>query len=266
MTYSEPTTNSCSWSTNTSMPGARLLPLVEFYGSLGLPTFPIHSGPRVPPRGSHGHLEATTDPDEFRYLLTRFSPYSTVGLAARMGDELVGGGYAVTLDLDVKNGKDGPATLRHRELPVSDTLTADTRSGGFHHLYASPVPLRTHNNLLSGVDVKGAGGWIAVAPTPGYHWRVDSDGPTRELIQPAMRWLLMACDRARPTNRAHDTGARRELVVCWAHNDTNPSLQITTLADGRKLYHCFGGCTYDQIVASDPELIELTELYTGEGQ
>src|SRR5581483_5177459 len=96
---------------STSSPGLHLLPIVEHYAQLGIATFPIHPGPKVPPAGSHGHKEATKDPDEFRFLLSRFRPHQTVGLAARMGDALAGGGYAVCLDVDEKNGKSGTASL-----------------------------------------------------------------------------------------------------------------------------------------------------------
>jgi len=38
------------------------------------------------------------------------------------------------------------------------------------------------------------------------------------------------------------------LATCPAHNDTNPSLAITELPDGRVLLNCWSGCTAKEVV------------------
>lgn len=246
----------------------RWLPLLEIaklYGELGIHTFPIHEGPKVPPAGSHGHKEATTDPAEFRKLLRRFLPHHQVGIAARMGDPLPDGRYSVCLDIDEKNGKSGSATLQRFGLLIPETLTAITRSLGRHYLLGSEVPLRSTAGLLSGVDVVAASRsprWIVVQPTPGYRWLAE-DGPQLHLIAMAPEWLLEITERAgrEKQPKSLPDGSTRTLVPCWAHQDTNPSLQIVTLPDGRRLYHCFAGCSFEDIAAADPELIELTEVF-----
>lgn len=240
-------------------------PLVEvskLYAELGIATFPIHSGAKVPPRGSHGHHDATLDPGEFRKLLERFEPWHQVGLAARMGDQLAEnpggllpwGGYAVCLDVDEKNGKSGSATLARCGLELPATLTAETRSGGRHHIYAWLKPLRSTSGLIhadSGLDVKGAGGWIAVFPTSGYRWL---DEPDRARIAVAPEWMVNYAGEAKQRRpKPLPDGSTRQLVPCWAHQDANPSLQITTLPDGQYLFHCFAGCSYEDILRHAPE-------------
>lgn len=39
------------------------------------------------------------------------------------------------------------------------------------------------------------------------------------------------------------------MVQCPAHDDHDPSLHIT-VGHTQNLYHCFAGCTYDQIAAA----------------
>src|ERR1700746_2664161 len=36
-------------------------------------------------------------------------------------------------------------------------------------------------------------------------------------------------------------------ALCPAHNDTNPSLSISKGADGKILFHCHAGCSFDKI-------------------
>jgi hypothetical protein len=72
-------------------------------------------------------------------------------------------GYYV-IDIDPRNNPD----LGKREVPVGPK--AQTLHGGYHHFCKSSSPLRTKRGILPGVDFKGDGGYVVVAPTPGYTW------------------------------------------------------------------------------------------------
>jgi DNA primase len=37
------------------------------------------------------------------------------------------------------------------------------------------------------------------------------------------------------------------LVLCPAHNDHNPSLSIKVTSDGKILWHCFAGCSQQEV-------------------
>ena len=66
----------------------------------------------------------------------------------------------VVLDLDLKNGKDGGKSLAAAGIELRETLRQKTPTGGEHHFYRVPYPVRNAVALLSGVDVKTAGGYV----------------------------------------------------------------------------------------------------------
>ena len=48
--------------------------------------------------------------------------------------------------------------------------------------------------------------------------------------------------------RVVDRGYSQFFACCPAHDDTNPSLSIKVLDDGRVLIHCFAGCAIDEVL------------------
>jgi putative DNA primase/helicase len=54
------------------------------------------------------------------------------------------------------------------------------------------------------------------------------------------------------------------MASCPAHTDNNPSLSITIADNGRKLFHCFAGCTHDEILAALGEQMHNTTQSTSE--
>ena len=46
------------------------------------------------------------------------------------------------------------------------------------------------------------------------------------------------------------TGGNRYVACCSAHDDSNPSLAVRELDDGRILLHCFAGCGVEEILNS----------------
>jgi hypothetical protein len=66
-------------------------------------------------------------------------------------------------------------------------------------------------------------------------------------------------ERLRATDIAEALGGKRASGGNFAcrcpgplhkQGDRNPSLSVKDGADGRLLFHCFSGCTYDEIVAA----------------
>jgi hypothetical protein len=109
-----------------------------------------------------------------------------------------GGIWAV--DVEVRDGEDGRETIlelerEHGLLP--DTVEAITGSGGTHLIYAYPdrdwyVPNGV--KVLPGVDVRGEGGYIVIAPSihksgRRYSWDVDRH-PDDVQLAGAPEWLL----------------------------------------------------------------------------
>lgn len=217
------------------------------YADMGIATFPIIDGPKVPPKGSHGHLEATTDLGAFLKLLDRANGQH-VGLAARMGDRIEGG-YLVCLDVDEKNGKSGSRTLKSRRFNPPMTLTAATRSGGRHYVYTAPYPVRTQPNWLggnSGLDIKGTGGWITVEPTTGYEW---DDCLCLESIAAAPDWLLQRSLKGSKKKYERKDVLHSESVPCPVHDDDR-SLWVVKYKDGTHFFRCFAGCNDHKVGAA----------------
>lgn len=59
--------------------------------------------------------------------------------------------------------------------------------------------------------------------------------------------------------RVVDRGYGQFFACCPAHDDTNPSLSIKALDNGRVLLHCFAGCAIDQVLSA--LRLELSDLY-----
>ena len=55
------------------------------------------------------------------------------------------------------------------------------------------------------------------------------------------------------------TGDGKWLACCPAHDDSDPSMSIREMADGRILIHCFAGCTPAEIMASVG--LSMTDLF-----
>lgn len=109
------------------------------------------------------------------------------------------------LDIDVKNGKDGRATLAELErihTPLSPGPVVRTLSGGEHRWRQHHPGLRnTAGRLGEGIDTRGDGGYLAV-----YHWPEGFDGDVSALPE-WPQWILdkLAEPALRTPSAAADT-------------------------------------------------------------
>ena len=133
--------------------------------AFGWPTFPI-TIERQPdgkltkrPLTRHGHKDASLDPGIFGSLWSHAN-----GFGIPMGEVAHGVGlYAI--DLDFHRGGREPMQdwLIEHHVPMV-TRTHITPSGGVHLLYQLPgkhVRLPSRANIVTGLDTRGQGGWIA---------------------------------------------------------------------------------------------------------
>lgn len=105
----------------------------------------------------------------------------------------------MVLDVDPQNGGDESALPG----PLPPTLSATTVSGGRHYVYEwSPGVTNKRGSLPTGVDMRGEGGYVVVAPSlnphsgGGYAWADEDAEPA-----PAPDWLLAAvCADASPAS------------------------------------------------------------------
>ncbi|WP_271299646.1 phage/plasmid primase, P4 family [Sphingomonas sp. CV7422] len=190
-----------------------LLKVALRYAARGWPVIPCdprtkrpylpmdRDGDGNPIRGTGGAKKASTDPEQIRGWWTRW-PKAMIGVA-------VGAAGFIVVDLDPRTdtivdeatgeivGQDvwtldrlkaELAAAMGGELPP--TLIGLTRSGGEHHWFKMPAGMNIGNvgSLPKHIDVRGAGGYVIVAPSHfagnaedaagDYHWLTDDD-PSR---------------------------------------------------------------------------------------
>lgn len=115
------------------------------------------------PRTAHGLSDASTDPDMIKAWMKQW-PKSNWAILTGAGSGIV------VIDVDPKHGGlDSIKALTDSDVP-NDAWGTDviqkTGSGGYHLLFKHPgKPIRNKVGLRPGLDVRGDGGYIIVAPS-----------------------------------------------------------------------------------------------------
>lgn len=211
----------------TSLNQASPLEAALGYARWGVPVFPVapvdpasgtcgcREGPGCEQVGKHPLVrwadQATTDEAQIRSWWS-WKPDANVGVptGARSG--------LVVVDIDRHHGGlETRAELEAARFVFPPTLAARTRAGGWHFFYQAPGDRRVPNTTgalagvgeTPGIDVRGDGGYVIVAPSarpidpdPGtgaarlgrYVW-VAGDRP----VAPAPTWVVIAKKRPTPT-------------------------------------------------------------------
>jgi hypothetical protein len=138
---------------------------------------------RKTPVTTHGHLDATQDPEQIKRWWT---DEPTRLAAIRLDSEVA----VLDIDVDLETGEDGFERIREDGLQVPDTFWVATPSGGRHYFYAvDPLtPVGPSNNYLkrfngdrSGVDRKSGSSYVVV---------YASQPPKLEKLSRAPEWLI----------------------------------------------------------------------------
>lgn len=185
----------------------QLLDAALRYAAYGWPVFPVLVGVKKEPATPHGFKDASTDPEQIRAWWAAV-PYL---IAVACGPEA--GVFVV--DVDPHNGGAW-------QCPVP-TLTA--RSGGrypgfdngTHYFFKWPAGVaKMRPTLSTGVDVKGAGGYIILAPSTTdaeYQWvdtREPADAPPELLAEIAI--AEGATTGERPGDKFNETHTIAEIL------------------------------------------------------
>lgn len=158
----------------------------------GLAVFPVGPDCRRP-LTAHGYKNASKTMEGVEAL---WRPHPDANVSVACG----GVSGAFVLDIDVKHGVDGLATLASLETehnPLPATWRTRTPSGGLHLWFAQPVARRLRNRVgfLPGLDVRTDGGSVAVPPSRradgAYTWLI---APWDRPLADAPGWLLDAID------------------------------------------------------------------------
>lgn len=131
------------------------------YAANGWKVFPCSPNTKIPIAGTHGVRDATSDVSAVAEWWTN-TPDANIGLACGAAS----GVYVVDIDIHADKGVNGFDSVRASGKTLPDTLKQRTPSGGMHLLYKCEGERPANKNgYLRGVDIRGDGYYIVVAPS-----------------------------------------------------------------------------------------------------
>lgn len=163
------------------------------------PVFPTIDGK---PRCAHGYKDASRHPDEIKRLWAR-CPGANVSVAMGAASGLLG------LDVDVKGGRDGKASLAALEAehgPLPPTPHYTTPSGGLGYLFCHPGgSVQNRMDFLPGLELHSDGTAMTLPPSRkdgrAYVWQLSPANARMTLggarFADPPPWLLAAAAPAR---------------------------------------------------------------------
>lgn len=205
-------------SLNVASPG-RALDVALMLASRGFSVFGLAANKR-PAAGSHGHLDATRDPDELRDRWRR-APLPLVAIATgeRSGVDVV--------DFDTAKHPEAQWFIDRYLDDLPPTLIAKSGGSGGAHFYFRHAPGlgSSRSHIFQGVDVRADGGYVVA-----WAWL----GGTIIEDEPIARWPGWLLDRAReedpPPPRL--TRPRRARVRSAAGDDAREAAWLASRVDG----------------------------------
>jgi hypothetical protein len=193
----------------------------------GLRVLPIKAGEKRPPMASWQHA-ATDDPKIITNWFTTF--YRDCGVGLAMGTQ-PDGRNLFALDIDehdpLASGFDTLAVLQNEYGGLPETAQSITGAGGAHMIFTSGDMIVTNSAagaLGPGLDIRGQGGQIVVAPTihpngAQYLWE-DSYAPWEHEIAQAPNWLLQLLSPIDPPESAPAPQLTRVPTTDSGSNDS----------------------------------------------
>ncbi len=160
-----------------------MTPLKDLLGlaDYGWHLFPLAPNSKVPPRGSHGVSDATTDK-------ATISAWHDACPEANWAVNC-GASNLVVLDVDsYKSGASEAIAALDLEHGIPPTLTVRTPSGGTHYYYKGSVA-STVCRIGPGIDTRGKGGYVVIpgSTIDGKPYHVED---TSAIIAPAPKWII----------------------------------------------------------------------------
>lgn len=204
--------------------------------ALGYYVFPLAVGRKVPLVGMNFKERATRDSEQINNWWTENPRYNIGVYTGKFGED---GGALFVVDIDVRDGKTGLASLALIELEVDLPTTPEQRtcSGGRHLIYGVDTARKGGAHVLgAGVDVRSRGGYIvspgSVVEGVEYTWigelRVPSPAPAallsriRKDVPKAKPRVGVVADSAASVQRAMEylAGEAEPAVSGAGGNDT----------------------------------------------
>lgn len=151
------------------------------------------------PRTKNGVKAASTNLN----LINRWwKKWPSANIAVATGK---GNGF-IALDVDPRHGgEDSLSFLVNKYGALPETIEAMTGGGGRHILFKNSGNVRNLTNILPGLDIRGEGGYIVVAPSlhvcgKRYEWELSSR-PLNLPLADIPEWLLEMIVEPMPTKK-----------------------------------------------------------------
>jgi Bifunctional DNA primase/polymerase, N-terminal len=251
-----------------SIPNSCPLQYALAYAELGWLVFPVHSirdgkctcdgrkkcNPGKHPRTRHGFKDATKDPGRIRRWWREY-PDANVAIATGAESRIF------VLDVDPRHGGDATFNELVKRLgPLPDTIVAATGSGGRHYVFAhAGGSVKTCQGIALGIDIKGDGGYIVVAPSNHesggrYAWRASLDpwsAKAATLPNTWLDWLRsggVVCTSGAAEARLKTAAAKMPLV-----KQTVRAANAKAQEDTSGEYTSINGARYREVQAHAPK-------------
>lgn len=177
-----------------------------WYAGQGVPVFPCKSRTKKP-LTRHGFKDATTD-------LARIGTWWRRSPDANIGIPTGGASGLMAVDIDPRNGgEDSLDELLAIHGAFPETAEQMTGGGGRHIIFRESGIIPSTKVLAPGIDLKGEGGYIVVAPSihpSGNRYQWDGVEGVAALLKPAAApaWLLERITAVPTVARVQSPGAR----------------------------------------------------------
>ncbi len=162
------------------------------------------------PYSAHGFRDATTDAGRISAWAAQW-PDALVGVPTGKASGLF------VVDVDVKNGKDGFASLQAKGWSLPETRAhRSKRGGGMHYLFRYPDGKQLKSSASSlgeGLDTRGYGGYVIWWPAHGG----DVEHP--DVLADVPAWLLEALQETPPKRNARVVASEAEGFSEGQRND-----------------------------------------------
>ena len=135
--------------------------LLEFalkYASLGWQVFPCVPNQKVP-LTAHGVKDAISDADQIRAWWAKW-PNANIAVACGQAS----GVYVIDVDVTEAGDVNGYESLKEFSA-LPETIRQETPRGGYHAFYHTTDPPANRNSFRPGVDIRGDGYYVVVAPS-----------------------------------------------------------------------------------------------------
>jgi hypothetical protein len=198
------------------------------YAAAGFQVFRLACDSKVPPKGSHGLLEATTDVKQIAEW-ARTDPYSNIGVCTGVESNVS------VADIDPRHGGlESEAALQAEGKHWGNAGVSSTwRNDGGRHIWSAYHPglVTGQNRLGQGVDVRNDGGYVvapgSVVNGSKYAW----EHWPKEGLPPVQDWMLAHVEAVRRERElALAEKAKDTVSVNWAETSERDRKRFVGLA------------------------------------